>query len=175
MRTRIKALTWLGVLALAGCVHPPKDLMRPSESALQLRQQQSRRYETTDEIALLSASVALLQDMGFSIDQTDKDLGILCASKTRDAVNAAQATMAILVALTGGGSTPIDAEQKMRVGIVVRPIGDGLNSAIRATFQRVVLDTRGRVTRQELLSTDDIYTEFFDRLSKAIFLEAHDL
>jgi hypothetical protein len=149
--------------------------MQPTDNALKLRQQQSRRYETTDEIALMSASVALLQDLGFNIDETNKELGTICASKARSAVNAGQQTAAIFVALLGGGVTPTDKEQKMRVGVVVKSAGDDRNCVIRATFQRTVWNTYNDVTRQELLCTDEIYTEFFDKLSKAVFLEAHQL
>ena len=171
MKIPFKSLTCL-MLVLAGCGGIPKG---PTDNTLKLRQQQSRRYETTDEIALLSASVALLQDMGFSIDESNKDLGTLCASKARSAVSAGQVTMAVFVALLGGGHTPTDKEQKMRVGIVIKPIGDGRNSSIRATFQRIVWNTSGRVSRQEMLSSDEIYTEFFEKLSKAMFIEAHEI
>jgi hypothetical protein len=154
--------------------------MQPTDNALKLRQQQSRRYETTDETALLSASAALLQDMGFNIDETNKELGIISASKIRSAVSAGQQTAAILLTLlspSAGVSAlqSTDKEQKMRAGVVVKPVGDGHNSVVRVTFQRIVFSAAGKVTTQEMLGTDEIYTEFFDKLSKAVFLEAHDL
>jgi hypothetical protein len=155
--------------------------MQPTDNALKLREQQSRSYKTTDEAELLSASAALLQDMGFNIDESNKELGILTASKMRSAVSARQVTTAIvltvLTAAAGGAPvlTPTDKEQKMRAGVVVKPLGDGHSTIVRVTFQHIVFTTTGTVSTQEMLGTDEIYTEFFDKLSKAVFLQAQEL
>jgi hypothetical protein len=177
----LKGVAVVCLVALMGCATgPPKNLMLPSENQLELRQQQSRVYKTTDEANLLSASAALLQDMGFNIDESNKELGILTASKMRSAVSAKnQAAMVLLAVLTAAGGRPIiqptDKDQKMRAGVVVKPLGDGHSTIVRVTFQRIVYTTTGTVSTQEMLGTDQIYTEFFDKLSKAVFLEAHDL
>ena len=178
----MKGVVVVCLIALMGCAAagPPKNLMLPSDDQLKLREQQSRSYKTTDEANLLSASAALLQDMGFNIDESNKELGILTASKMRSAVRAGQQTTAILLeVLTAAGGRPIiqptDKEQKMRAGVVVKPLGDGHSTIVRVTFQRIVYNTAGQVSTREMLGTDEIYTEFFDKLSKAVFLEAHDL
>jgi len=166
---------------MTGCAtHVPANLMQPAGDQLKLREQQSRRYETTDQTELLSASAALLQDMGFSIDEINKDLGVITASKMRSAVNPAQQAAAVMILLISAAGKnpqmmPTDKEQQMRAGVVVRPLGDGKNSVVRVTFQRTVWNTEGKATTQEMLGSDEIYTEFFDKLSKAIFLQAHDL
>ena len=64
---------------------PQPSLLSPSSMAH--RQVQTRAYETKDELALLSAGVAVLQDMGYSIDETETDLGLLTASKNIEAEN----------------------------------------------------------------------------------------
>lgn len=177
----LKGVAVVCLIALMGCATgPPKNLMLPSDNQLKLREQQSRTYKTTDEAELLSASAALLQDMGFNIDESNKELGILTASKMRSAVSAGQQTTAILLTvLTAVGGRPVlqptDKEQKMRAGVVVKPLGDGHSTIVRVTFQRIVWNTAGQVSTQEMLGSDEIYTEFFDKLSKAVFLEAHDL
>jgi hypothetical protein len=177
----LKGVAVVFLIALMGCATgPPKNLMLPSENQLELREQQSRVYKTTDEANLLSASAALLQDMGFNIDESNKELGILTASKMRSAVNARnQATAILLTVLTAAAGNPVlqptDKEQKMRAGVVVKPLGDGHSTIVRVTFQRIVYNTAGQVSTQEMLGSDQIYTEFFDKLSKAVFLEAHDL
>jgi hypothetical protein len=177
----LKGVAVVCLIALMGCATgPPKNLMLPSDNQLKLREQQSRTYKTTDEANLLSASAALLQDMGFNIDESNKELGILTASKMRSAVNARNQTAAILLTvLTAASGRPVfqptDKEQKMRAGVVVKPLGDGHSTIVRVTFQRIVYNTAGQVSTREMLGSDEIYTEFFDKLSKAVFLEANDL
>jgi hypothetical protein len=46
---------------------------------------------------------------------------------------------------------------------------------VRVTFQRIVTNTQGQVTRRELINEPMIYREFFDKLSESVFLEAHDI
>src|SRR5260370_7532596 len=104
MKLNTKGVAVLCVLALIGCATgPPKNLMLPTDNALKLREQQSRSYKTTDEAELLSASAALLQDMGFNIDESNKELGIITASNTRSAVSATHHTPSILLPLFSPG------------------------------------------------------------------------
>jgi len=46
---------------------------------------------------------------------------------------------------------------------------------VRVTFQRIVWDEQGRVSRSESLEDPELYQEFFFKLSKAVFLEAHGI
>ena len=183
IKPNLRVLAALCAIALTGCAgatSPPKGLMQPADDAVKLREQQSRRFATTDESELLSASAALLQDMGFNIDETNKELGVISASKIRSAVSARQVTGAIVLGLLSAAARapviqPTDKEQKMRAGVVVKPVGDGHSSVVRVIFQRMVWNTAGQVTTEEMLGTDEIYIEFFDKLSKAVFLEANGL
>lgn len=125
---------------------------------------------------ILSACAGLLQDLGFNIDESETKLGLIVASKQRSAVDAGQVAAAVLVAVLTGVATPTDKEQKMRASIVTRPVGeDGGSIAVRVTFQRIVWNTQGKVTKMEGLSDPKAYQEFFDKLSKAVFLEAQEL
>ena len=169
------AVSWL-TLILGGCVTiPPGALMLTPES-LQQRQMQTRRFETNNEAQILSACAALLQDLGFSIQESETDLGVLLGTKNRSAVDAGQQVAAIAVALLGGGVMATDKEQLMRASVVTRPIGESQNSiAVRVTFQRVVWNTNNQITKQELIHDESIYVEFFQKLSKSVFLEAHEI
>ena len=46
---------------------------------------QTRTFETSNEKELLSASAAVLQDLGFQIEESAVDVGILRAAKERGA------------------------------------------------------------------------------------------
>lgn len=162
-------------LSLYGCETIPKDAFKLSESSLEIRQLQTRFYEAEDEIALISSGIGVLQDMGYSIDETEKDAGLVTASKNVDATNAGQVAAAIFVALVGGGSMAIDKEQKIKVSFVSKPSDSRDGYLARATFQRIVWNSQGQISVAETLKTPELYTEFFDKLSKSVFFEAQSI
>ena len=49
------------------------------------------------------------------------------------------------------------------------------DSIVRVTFQRIIFDTAGQITRAEQINDPAIYREFYDKLSKSVFLEAHEI
>ena len=173
---KILPLFLISVFFLLGCQTIPKDALMLTPEALALRQIQTRKYETNDEAKILSACAGLLQDMGFNIDESETKLGLISASKMRSAENAGQIAAAILVAFFAGETMPVDKEQKMRVSIVTRPVVEnGEYIYVRVTFQRIVWNTQGQITRSESITDPKIYQEFFNKLSKAIFLEGQEI
>lgn len=168
-------LPLLVVLVLSsGCQTIPKDAFRLSISSLAERQLQTREFETNNEISLLIAGVGVLQDMGYTIEATEKNAGLITASKMVDATDGVQVTMAILGALAGV-NTPIDKEQKIRVTLVTHPSRESGYYIARITFQRIVWNTHGQITKAESIKSTELYSGFFDKLSKSVFLEAHQI
>ena len=51
----------------------------------------------------------------------------------------------------------------------------GGDSIVRVTFQRQIFNTEGQETTAEQIHSPEIYRTFFEKLSKAVFLEAHEL
>jgi hypothetical protein len=169
------------IFFISGCVSTiPKEALQLSPESLKLRQLQTKRFDT-DEKTLLSASAALLQDLGFNIDETTTEVGVVTCSKLRDATSAGQIIGAVVLALLTGAVTPVDKEQLIRASIVTRPIRINetdkadCQTAVRVTFQRIVTNTQNQVTRRECITEEKIYQEFFDKLSKSLFLEANNL
>ena len=161
-------------LLVSGCAnHIPKEALELKQESLQLRQLQTRSFETKEEKKLLSSGASVLQDLGFSIDESESPLGVIVGSKDRDAMETGQVVGAVMVAVLFGVSTPIDNNQKIRASLVTRPTDKKTN--LRVTFQRVVWNTQGQVSRTESIEDPKIYQEFFEKLSKAVFLEAHEI
>ena len=149
--------------------------MLDSES-LKQRQLQTRVFQTDNEAKVLVACSALLQDLGFNIDESESKLGVIVGSKDRSAVSTGQVIGSIFVALLTGVPMPVDKNQKMRACVVTKPTGEEKKAtAVRVTFQRIVWNTQGQITKRECLTDPKIYQEFFEKLSKSLFLEAHEV
>lgn len=147
---------------------------------LKQRQIETRRYDGAKEEDLLVASSNALQDLGFNLDNSETKLGVLTASKQRDATSGGQVAGAILVALLGGKPQAIDKDQTIRVSLVVRPVNDSNGKAmansqfVRVTFQRVVRRTNNS-TYSETLVDNQLFQDFFERVSKSVFIEAQKI
>ena len=166
------------VVCLAACMakNVPEEALALKPESLQQRQVQTRRFETADEARILAACASLLQDIGFSIDETEIKLGVLTASKDRSAQDGKQIAAAVVLMVLLGVPIPIDTSQTMTACVVTRPIGeDRKYYAVRVTFRRVVYDERGLVSKMEPLTDPRMYQGFFEKLSKALFLEAHEI
>ncbi len=165
---------FLLLLSSVGCrTAIPKEALQWNEQSMERRHLQTRYFQTSEEGKLLSACSGLLQDLGFSIDETESKLGLIVASKQRTAVDTGQVIGATLLSILSGKAVPFDKTQKMRACIVTRPFADGI--AVRVTFQRIVWNSEGKVSHLEGLFDPKLFQEFFAKLSKAIFLEAHEI
>lgn len=160
----------------------PEDALRLQESSLELRSIQTRKFTAASEMEILSASIAVLQDMEYGIDEIEKPLGVLTASKLTDADQSGQKTglffLDILCAIGGGNdcdsTTHADDAQEIMLTMVVTPSLANPNEFVtRVTLQRVVFDKESRVNLREKIVDPEIYQRIFDNLSKSLFLQAN--
>lgn len=63
-----------------GCATTPPDVVG-SGSQLEIRQIQTREYDTLDKQMTMRSVIATLQDLGFLIDKADIDLGTVTATR----------------------------------------------------------------------------------------------
>ncbi len=163
-------------VGLAACAPTiPKEALQLSPDSLERRQTQTRVFETNDEAELLSASAALLQDLGFNLDESEVELGVIVASKERDATEAGQVAASVVMAVFLGVAMPWDDKQKIRAAVITRKLEDRDGFAVRLTMQRIVWNTQRQISKTEPLDDPEMYQEFFSKLSKAVFLEAQEL
>jgi hypothetical protein len=72
----------IATLAITGCVNnPTNSALDVGSDQVQLRQIQSRAFDTTDKAKTLRTVIAVLQDLGFVIDKADLELGTVTATK----------------------------------------------------------------------------------------------
>jgi len=169
-------------MCLAGCATTPKGFLKPSEESLENRQLQMRKYDTTDQEKIITSVAGVLQDLGFTLDASETELGLVSASKNADATDAGQITLAVaadvLCALAGTYSNSVaacDKEQKVKASVITKPSLDGSGTIVRVTFQRIVWNMQNQISKIETISELEIYEKFFSDLSKSIFLEGQKI
>jgi hypothetical protein len=67
--------------SLSGCVPMQNRILDSEQSQVQLRQIQSRAFDTTEREKLLRTIIATLQDLSFVVDKADLGLGTVSATK----------------------------------------------------------------------------------------------
>ncbi len=182
---------------LLGCVQAiqPEVFFQLTPESLRNRALQTRIFETTNEKELLSASAAVLQDLGFQIEESEVEMGVLRATKERSAREFWQEfwQVAILIVssagLVAGANTiylmPVDLHQQIGATLATRPLdGDDSRYSVRISFHRTLWKGDGQsgnlyippgASRMEMISDGKIYQQFFAKLSKGLFLEAHEI
>lgn len=179
---RLIAVTVLAA-ALVACQSLPEDAFRLNESALELREIQSRTYEDVTEIEILSASSAVLQDLGYAIDEVEKDLGVLSASKRASAkddleiagkiaLDVLDCLVTFMIGCEDDAYQSSKDVQDIRMTLVVLPdLNKERTHRVRVTMQRIVWAKSGDLYQQETIVDAQVYQAFFEKLSKSVFLE----
>ncbi len=143
---------WLLVSGLAGCAPTAEQqaaAFTPSGSAVSTRARQSRRFDTADRALMLQAAIAALQDLGFTIEESQADTGIVVGSRL------------------GSG--------RIRAQITITNTPDRLGTTVRATFQRIVPRPGAMLAFGETLDDPSLYQGFFERISQSAFLTAYEI
>jgi len=177
------------VVLLTACVAhtEPAELFQLTAESPTHRAMQTRFFETRDEKELLSASAAVLQDLGFQVEESVHEVGFLRATKERSAREYGQYIQRALFLILSLGKllAPVDLHQKIAAGLITRPLNQGATrQEVRIVFYRVIWKGDGQTDQQyippgqqsmEMIRDPEIYQQFFAKLSKAVFLEAHTL
>ncbi len=168
------------VALLAGCAETvPKEALRLHESTLDVRSIQTRTMAAPSEIDILSATIAVLQDMEFNVDRIEKPLGVITASKVSDADSGSEKAglifLDILCAIGSGGcnytSTASDEQHIILTMVVLPSLERSGEYSVRVTVQRVVYDKEARIKVLQQLVDAGTYQEIFDNLLKSLYIQ----
>ncbi len=176
-------------ILLMGCAQQtqPTEFFQLSPESSANRAMQTRFFETGAANELLSASAAALQDLGFQVEESVREVGFLRAAKERSAREYGQYRNRFFVWLLSLGHAvmPIDLHQKIAATIVTRPLNEAQSrQEVRIIFYRVVWKGDGQADgnyippgeqKMEMIRDPEIYQQFFAKLSKAVFLEPHSI
>ena len=137
---------------IAACAATPAQQiasLSPDSGAVASRALESRRFETSDRNLMMQSALGALQDLGFTIDESDLQTGIVVGSK-----------------LVGA---------QLRAQVLVRPLADQEQTIMRATFQRIVNQPGAMLAIGETLDDPLLYQQFFERVAQSAFLTAHEI
>lgn len=163
------------LFVFTGCATLPEHAFVVDQEALKKRSMQSQRFRKVDKKQLMSAVVGVVQDLGFTLDEGDSDLGVFVGSKSRTAKDGRQYTIAALQILNNQ-QVVIDDQQKFRLSVIVYPVSNTKNNyLVRVNFQRIVWNNLKEISRAESLNDPQFFRDFFSRLSKSLFLDKADL
>jgi hypothetical protein len=179
------ALLVLG-LALSSCLQPyearhegqwdARDQIWMSEqSQVRLRAAQSRVFDTTDRMRILTAVVATLQDLGFMIGVLDEELGIVSGKRFEELEGTGlfydptyhryEADSSLLFSRSFRTWGPFyHRDNLVRVTVTVRKRNDA-QSVVRASAQFYM----------HAVEDPAPYQRFFRALEQALFLDAHQV
>ncbi|MGI6680979.1 MAG: hypothetical protein ACOX3T_05830 [Bdellovibrionota bacterium] len=178
--------TFITASILSSCVNY-ENYYKLDVNYLARRQFETKRFEAKDEMEILQAALGVLQDLGFTVVENESSLGFFNAIKDREADNLkanqtldiVMSMLEVAVALSGGQSyqhqeRTYDVVQKIYVVLAVSKskINKGYN--VRVQFARIIWNNKDQY-RYERILDEKIYQEFFDNLSKSLFLTANDI
>lgn len=159
-------------LLCGGCVSY-NNYYRLNDNYMQRREKETRNFDIEDEKVIITASAQILQDLGFVINETEKKLGLISASKLRDASSAGAAIGQVALAILIGVWAPRDVSQKIYATMTsTKSKISGFD--VRIDFTRVIWDDRGNA-RVEPIEDFKIYQDFFEKLEKSVFLTNNNL
>lgn len=145
------ALTpWLAtVVGCAPTAEQQAAALTPTASAVAARARQTRRFDTGDEALMLQSAIGALQDLGFTIEESQAASGVIVGSK-----------------LSGA---------RIRAQVSVRRIPQQRAMLVRATFQRIVPQPGAMLALGDTLDDPALYQGFFERIAQSVFLTAHEI
>ena len=170
-------LSWVALVALAaGCAAP----VAPAKSPLEVRELQTYTFDTPDTKLVMKAMFNALQDDGYVVKNAVIELGLITATKETD--------LAPGRSDSGGGAyvgpasgiffvaPDAPAYRKIEMHDFTGNITQlGEQTRVRVSFQRKVLDNRGRVVVVQPIEDVTFYRDFFSRMDKSVYLQKERL
>ncbi len=133
-----RLLLLFGIAGIAGCATTTPVDLGGSGTQLEARQIQTRQYDTLDKALTMRSVVATLQDLGFTIDQADTELGTITATRYDEY------TMRMTVTVVQRGDERVSVRANARIGenavtdaLTYQDFFVALDKAMFLTLQRV--------------------------------------
>jgi hypothetical protein len=179
---RYNILLLLSVMILTSCTVINRATEETQMTQTQVREFQTRMFDTNDVSLIMKSVLNVLQDDGFIVRNVVMEIGLLNGSKDIDLTNTRRSGSdafwhSFLQGLSGNASPQekrtYNKIQQIEVSVNVTEFGK--QSKVRANFQAKIFDNTGNVVRVYAVDDMKFYQEFFSKVDKGVFLQKHGL
>jgi hypothetical protein len=165
---RIAALSCLLALALPACIWGAPT---PPKTQLEIREFQTRDFDTKDQKLVIKALLNALQDDGFTVKNADAELGFLSATKEIDLGDGG-------IAWSFGTTGHHEAARWRKLKVIdatANVTAFGAQTRVRVSFQEKIIDNLGAVMGASRIDDPKFYQDFFAKVDKGVFLQKEKL
>ncbi len=155
----------LGMVAATACA-----TARPQKTQLEVREFQTRSYETTDSKMVMKAVLNVLQDESYIIKNANLDLGLLSATKE---VDVSKGSSKFWSTLFLGRDARWDNNAVIECSANISEFG--AQTRVRVNFQSKTMDNVGAVREVKNVDDEAFYRAFFAKVDKGIFIQNEKL
>jgi hypothetical protein len=142
----------------------------PEKTQLQIREFQTRTYDTNDYKMVMKAVLNTLQDDGYIIQQANVDLGLLTAKKEIDTTDKVMAGLSAFSAALGGHGNDARWEKETIIEATANITPFGEVTKVRVNFLKKKLNNRNEAMSVEQIVDEQFYQKFFSKVDKGIFI-----
>ena len=148
---------------------------KPELTQLQTRELQTREYDYKDTNLILRVALAVIQDDGFVLRQSDADVGLLTASKNLHETNVDDSGTAFVKGFMGIGGVSSQKFSTVEVNVTVTPFGEKTRVRLSARLSSSEYGTGGANINYEAVTDPKFYQAFFAKLEKGLFIKQENL
>jgi hypothetical protein len=142
----------------------------PAMTPLQIREYQTRSFDTQDAKPVMKALLNVLMDEGYIVKEANVELGVLGAARELNIEDKGKAFMSRLIL---GGNARWDKNSIVEVTANFSLRGD--RTRVRASVQLKTVDNKGLALKIRVMDDEALYQEFFAKVDKGIFIEKEKL
>jgi ribosomal protein S8 len=150
-------------LLLGGCITTPP---KPPRSQLEVRQSQTREYQTSDSKLVMKAVLNALQDDGFIAKNAVVELGLITATREIETETTANR---IFSSILMGNNARWEKAAVIEATINVSEFGK--ETRVRVSFQKKILDNFGLVLSVSDVDDPLYYQSFFTKIDKSLYIQ----
>ena len=152
----VKAISlFIGSLMILGCATTPAT---PPKTQLEIREFQTRDYDTSDVKMVMKSLLNVLQDDNYIVKNANVELGLLSAAKELNVENKGQA---VLLTLLAGQNARWKKNSTIECSGNVTEMGKVCK--VRINFQIKTLDNKGGVVDVKTIEDPVFYQSFLLR------------